>query len=361
MGMKLPNGYGSVINLGKRRRRPYAVRITTGAVKHVDDDTGRITYRQQYRYLAYFEKSAPAYDYLSKINSGVIKAPAVTAKLVQPTFAEIFDKWMDFRESLLKKSSPQATASYNAAFKRMSKLHPLPFAGIRLDDLQQCINDSSDMSASTVNNMIVVLHGMYDYAMKYDLVSKDYSKYVVAQYRSKGENIHTPFTDEEIDLLWKYSDNDIAAATLIMIYTGMRVTELLQIQVANIHLDEHYMVGGIKTKAGKNRNIPIHDRILPLVERFMSRGSEYLYGDISGKPYTQKRFADSLFTPLMKNLGLKHLTHDCKHTCATKMEAAGIPLLHRKLILGHQVNADITEGIYTHVSVETLVADINKI
>ena len=359
MGMKLPNGYGSVVNLGKKRRRPYAVRITTGVLKVVNTSNGRITYRQQYRYLGYFEKAAPAYDFLSQINSGVIKAPAATAKLVQPSFAEIFDRWMAFRDSLQKKPSPQATASYNAAFKRMAKLHPLPFSGLRLDDLQKCINESSNMSSSTVNNMLVVLHGMYDYAMKYDLVSKDYSQYVVAQYRASEGNIHKPFTDEEIQLLWQHSDQDAAAATLIMIYTGMRITEFLEMKSENVHLDERYMIGGIKTNAGKNRAIPIHEKIVPLIQRFLGRGLEYLFRDPSVR--NQGYFTNLYFIPLMKKLDMDHRTHDCKHTCATKMEAAGIPLLHRKLILGHQVKNDITEGIYTHVPISTLVEDVNKI
>ena len=28
--MKFPNGYGSIINLGKKRRKPFAVRVTSG-------------------------------------------------------------------------------------------------------------------------------------------------------------------------------------------------------------------------------------------------------------------------------------------------------------------------------------------
>ena len=36
---------------------------------------------------------------------------------------------------------------------------------------------------------------------------------------------------------------------LIMIYTGLRPTELLEIQTENVHLNEKYMVGGMKTKA----------------------------------------------------------------------------------------------------------------
>ena len=45
--MKLPNSYGSVIKLGGKRRKPYAVRIS----KLVEDDTGKV--KRKYTYLAY--------------------------------------------------------------------------------------------------------------------------------------------------------------------------------------------------------------------------------------------------------------------------------------------------------------------
>ena len=44
--MKLPNSYGSVIKLGGKRRKPYAVRIS----KLVEDDTGKV--KRKYTYLA---------------------------------------------------------------------------------------------------------------------------------------------------------------------------------------------------------------------------------------------------------------------------------------------------------------------
>jgi integrase len=61
----------------------------------------------------------------------------------------------------------------------------------------------------------------------------------------------------------------------------------------------------------------------------------------------------------MKSLGMEHYFHDTRHTCSTLMEEAGVPLLHRKLILGHK-SSDITDR-YTHVSRDVLITDINKI
>lgn len=46
-----------------------------------------------------------------------------------------------------------------------------------------------------------------------------------------------------------------------MIYTGLRVGELLDIKIENLHLDKRYMIGGFKTQARTNRIIPISRKI----------------------------------------------------------------------------------------------------
>ena len=57
--MKNPNGYGSVVNLGKRRRKPFGVRITTGY-----DDKGK----QIFKYVGYFENRKAAMQALAEYN-----------------------------------------------------------------------------------------------------------------------------------------------------------------------------------------------------------------------------------------------------------------------------------------------------
>lgn len=78
--MKLPNSYGSVIKLGGKRRKPYAVRIS----KLVEDDTGKV--RRKYTYLAYFSKPEMAYTYLAEYNSGAV-VPEHMKYSDSPTFA----------------------------------------------------------------------------------------------------------------------------------------------------------------------------------------------------------------------------------------------------------------------------------
>ena len=96
--------------------------------------------------------------------------------------------------------------------------------------------------------------------------------------------IHTRFTDKEIALLWEilWAINNVDIV-LIYIYTGCRPVELLDIKSEDVHLDERYMIGGVKTEAGKNRIIPIHKAIVPLVEYRLEQNRSYLITNKYGK------------------------------------------------------------------------------
>ena len=80
---------------------------------------------------------------------------------------------------------------------------------------------------------------------------------------AEKSNIHKPFAEDEIQTIWNHTDEGIAKLLLMYIYSGMRPIELLSIKMENVHLDERYIIGGVKTKAGKNRIIPIVDCVMP--------------------------------------------------------------------------------------------------
>ncbi|MFR8294834.1 MAG: hypothetical protein ACLVAU_11750 [Ruminococcus sp.] len=48
-----------------------------------------------------------------------------------------------------------------------------------------------------------------------------------------------------------------------MIYTGFRIGEVFTILKENVHLDEGYIIGGIKTEAGKDRTSAVCRRRYP--------------------------------------------------------------------------------------------------
>lgn len=166
-------------------------------------------------------------------------------------------------------------------------------------------------------------------------------------------------------MLWKNLENKqidphgIIDIVLINLYTGMRATELLEMKTSNIDLKHQIMIGGIKTNAGIDREIPIHNKILPLIENRYNLKNEYLITKENSKPILYRHYLD-LFKDVMNNLNLDHTPYDCRSTTATKLYNAGIDQLIYKLILGHDVS-DITEKHYIKITAEQKLEAINRL
>lgn len=345
--MRRPNKSGSVIKLSGKRRRPYAVRIYKG-MEEVDGKA-----KLKYEYIDYFEKQKDALAFLEKYNQSPVEVVKEKENSKKHRFSEIYDMWMEELQKRPKPLSDNTYRSYTAAYKNLSDLHNMIFENIALEDLEKAAAKSSKKSLSTMANIRIVLRGMYKTALRHKFVSEDTSQLMIVSYTNEKPRPHTPFTKDEIDILWQHTDNYMVRIVLILIYTGMRVRELLTLETSNVFLEDRYLIGGMKTEAGKGRIIPISEKIVPL----MNTSRDYLVTVRNKKLlYTTARLE---LEKCMKSLGMEHYFHDTRHTCSTLMEEAGIPLLHRKLILGHK-SSDITDR-YTHVSKETLIADINKI
>jgi integrase len=345
--MRRPNKSGSVIKLSGKRRRPYAVRIYKG-MEEVD---GRAV--NKYEYLAYFEKSSEALQFLEKYNQAPVEVVKQKDKEKKHRFSEIYDMWM---QELSRKPEPLSKSTmqcYQAAYKNLKPLHNMIFENLTVDDIENIALKQSSKSHSTMKNIKIVLRFMYKTALRHNIVKDDLSALLILHSSNENARPHKIFTKDEIEVLWANKCDFMARLLLILIYTGMRVNELLTLKTNSVFLDKRYMVGGLKTDAGKNRQIPIAEKIVPLLDV----SGEYLIM-FEGKKLSYSH-ANDMLIEYMKSMDMDHYFHDTRHTAATLLEKANIPLLHRKLILGH-ATSDVTD-LYTHVDISQLIDDINRI
>ena len=258
--MKMPNGYGSVVKLSGTRRKPWAVRVS-----YLEEQKDGTVKRKQ-KYLAYFAEQKHALTYLAEYNNGAVVKEHQKYTDV-PTFAEMFDKWEKYRRSLKSAPSESTWKNYKIAFSMFAPVHHERIPAIRAQELQDCLTAQSSKSRTTIGNMRAVLRGMWQYAIANEYTEKDITQHLVFDFTESGVPIHTRFTDSEIKKLWEalWTINNVDIV-LIYIYTGLRPSELLEIESKNVHLSDRYMIGGMKTEAGKDRIIPIHEAIVPLVE-----------------------------------------------------------------------------------------------
>ena len=136
-------------------------------------------------------------------------------------------------------------------------------------------------------------------------------------------------------------------------------------RLTNISLDEGTIIGGIKTKAGKNRIVPIHSRISAMVEDCYNKskdmGSEYLFTRSNKVAYNYIAYKRNFEKFLLENnLDPNHRPHDARKTFVTRAKEYNLDEYAIKYIVGHAIE-DITERVYTKRNIEWLKNEIEKI
>lgn len=350
--MKLPNGYGSIYKLSGNRRLPYTIRITLSCRR---DSTGKR--RWKYQYLGYYSSYEEALTQLVHLHDST-ESICIS---YQPTFEQVFTRW-----SL--ENYPNISASnirgYNAAFKICHDLHDTPFNMIDRKTLQDTI-DHCGKNYPMLKKMKILFSSLYSYAILNDICTRDHSHYLnIKTYQGKNPNHLTrhPFIANELNLLWEHASEKEGMIVLILVYSGCRIGELLQLKKEDIHLkDRFFYVSHAKTKAGI-RFVPIADKIYPLFEKIYHDSSgEYLISDSTHADFTYQHYYKYHWQPFLRRLGMpEHKPHDTRHTCVTLLTHAKVDDKLIKRIIGH-AGASVTERVYTHFDLEQLKEAINKI
>lgn len=341
--MKNPNGYGSISKLSGKRRRPFIVRITTGF-----DINGR----QIMKVLGYYHTQAEAIKALANYNDN-----PYDINLNDITLKEILDRFMENKKAAVEKSSLK---SYRVWYNYLRPLYSKRMKDIRTFELQNFINSLSHLSTGSLKLVKSFIRMLFKDAMEMDIISKDYSEYIkLPKYKKVIER--KVFTDGEIALLW---DNvkllDYADVILILIYTGMRINELLKLEKKNVNLGNNTITGGSKTDAGKNRIIPIHPKILPLIVNRMENKTDYLIPNKKETNYYEyNNFRQNEFVKIMEQLGMEHTIHDTRHTFATMISDVSDNENAITGIIGH-TNINMTKK-YTHTNIEKMRKEMEKI
>ncbi len=147
------------------------------------------------------------------------------------------------------------------------------------------------------------------------------------------------------------------SALLELIYgSGLRVSELLDIQMEDIHLNQSYVL--VKGKGNKERMVPISDMSTIALRNYIIRARElllknnksnYLFINNIGHKLSRQGFF-KILKKLAHGAGVKTecSPHTMRHSFATHLLENGMDLRTLQSLLGHE---DIsTTQIYTHIS-----------
>lgn len=353
-GSKLPNGYGSVYKLSGNRRNPWVAAKTFGWI--LDEEKRKV--KQDQRPIGYFPTKLEALGALANYNENPYDIDAQNI-----TFEETYNKWSSEYFPTLKSKSSERTVA--AAYKYCKPIYHMRMRDIKVSHLEQTIKNAA-VGDSTKARIKSLFNLMYRYAMKHEIVDKDYAALCEGVKKPKPVIERIPFSQDEIRSLWDNINFPFVDMILIGIYSGWRPQELAILKLANVDLEACTFTGGLKTEAGIDRVVPIHPLIQSLVEenyhKALAMGSEYLFNDENGQQGTYLTYDKyrGRFKKVMKRLNQEHRPHDTRHTFITKGKYYQMDDYVLKMIVGHAIN-DVTEKTYTHRVLEELHREIQKI
>ena len=372
---RLPNGFGQITEIkNKNLRKPFRAMVTVGKtpfgkpiVKSLKPEAYFRTYNEAYEALMEYNRNP--YDLDTDI-----------------TVAELYEKWTDMYFEQIEQSSVRTVTS---AWAYCSSVYNMRAKDVRGRHIKGCMEEGYRIetkgskkgekifaSASTKSRIKSMFNLMFDYALEYEIVSTNYARTFdisidIVVEREKAKRGHIIFTDEELNILWDNVNKvKFVDWVLIQCYMGWRPQELAIIRLDEVNLDEWYMQAGMKTKAGKQRIVPIHSRIRELVQKnydfALSINSEYLLND-KGQTHagywklTYDKYANRFDKVIAElNLNPDHRPHDPRMTFITAAKKAEMDKFAIKRLVGHKIE-DITEAAYTDRDIEWLRKDIEKL
>ena len=367
---RLPNGFGQITELKNRNlRNPFRVMISDGKTEYGKPIQKLLKPR------AYFPTYKEAYEALLEHH----KNPYDLSKDL--TVAELYDEW--FKDYCKRAKVQDSTNAYVTAWNYCNSLKNILVRDIRPRHIKRVmeegtrIEDGVEISIPpTVKPRIKMMFNlMLDYAIEYEIVDKNYSRAFqisseITDTAEQNRKSHIAFTDEEIEALWQNINIPDVDIVLIQCYTGMRPQELGNINLSDVNLDKNYMIGGMKTAAGKERIIPIHPKIKPLIETMMTRAqsdncskvivSKGLELKTRYRPLAYHKYFHR-YHDICNRLGFNpdHKPHDPRKWFITTAKKYKMDEYAIKRIVGHKI-VDVTEAIYTERDPEWLYEEICK-
>ena len=324
--LKRANGTGTVSKLQGRRKRPW-VAAKSGVI------------------VGYYDKKTSALEALARLQGRSLD------EIYNWTFKEVYEAWKDehFRDIGAK-----GTESYERAYDIFEPLHERKFRELRTADYQAVIDQYSAKSYSTLSKFKQLVTQMSQWGIRQELITTNFASFVKLPENVKKEK--EIFSADEIKKIEKDGSQE-ARLVLMMIYTGMRIGELFGLRTENVH--ETYVIGGEKTKAGRNRIIPIRSEGRKYFAEFKERAKgELLISGYEGQKVAAN-FRNRDYYPLLERLGIpKKTPHATRHTFASWAVANNIkPELLQKM-LGH-ADYSTTANIYEHFDIDQLVEAID--
>lgn len=290
------------------------------------------------------------------------------------TFADVYARWQAVHFSDL---GPKGQYSYAQAFEKAAVLHQREMRELKTADYQDVINalTQQGLSRSSCEKQRQLFSQLCKWAMQNDIITTNYAAGL--RLPAAAPKKERTLTDEEILCIQHVADDPgranrlrfIAQFSLVLLYTGMRIDELLSLRRADVNIADGYLIGGEKTEAGRQRCIPILPQIRDILAGWMldSLGQELLLPTASGRK-KDINATEASFRRLMEVCGIntpdtpkeqRVTPHSLRRTAATRLVEGKAEPTAVQAILGH-ADFSTTADYYTAHNKDYLLEEMQK-
>lgn len=275
------------------------------------------------------------------------------------TVSQVFDLVQQSRK--WQEISPDKRSHYLTAYKRLEPLYERDVSSLHYSELQNLL-DGIEGAFYPKRDAKTILQKIIDMAVLEKVCPPDSSNMIrCLELPSKPPTAKDARTPEEMHAIWqdwRATQDPITGYALIMAYTGMRTGELFAQDVSKVDPAGQIIVGGIKTDAGKNREIPIADCIVPVVQAVLPKARYGLVAYDENDYYTNWKL-------MCQRTGIRPLGSYCqRHTCYTRLHEL-VPAVSDVVInsiMGHSnaKNAALADS-YGHISLSAKLDAVNRL
>ena len=265
--------------------------------------------------------------------------------------------------------SPNTVEAYEMDLDKLREYateHGIDFVHMEFEQLETFIFESfkNIRSEATQARVLAGIHSFYRFLLYKDYIDQDPSELLEGPRKSK--HLPTVLSLEEVNAMMAAIDlssneGHRNRAMMEMLYgSGLRVSELVNLQLSKIYLNEHYML--IEGKGSKQRLVPLS----PVAEEWFGywmqerstwpvkpESKDIAFVNRYGRPLT-RAMVFTIVRRLCEAAGITKTVspHTLRHSFATHLLQNGADLRVIQQLLGHEDLA--TTEIYTHVDVQDL-------
>lgn len=378
------NGEGTIYKFTKNNKTYYRGMLSVGY-----DENGKLI-RKSFTGAKKQDVVNKMAEYKSKNNNGLLPSDD------KITLQQWFHTWLfDFRINDLKPSSLERYEGIYRNYIYNSPIGKKALTNLRAADIQSYYNalTSSGKSPSNIRMINKALKASLNEALKQNYIIKNYCDSITLPKVSKSEDIVVFTKDEQKALILYLNGHKLKMLIVMALGTGLRQGELLALKWSDIDFINNtvsvsksiklvYIVDKDgnrkssileqtpKTKSSI-RTIPVPSNIIDELKLYkkeqeknskseLYKDNDIIFADDTGN-YLDSRYLSKRYTKLLKEAEIDYKKfHSLRHTYATRLFEAGIPIKTVQVLMGHS-DIKTTMNIYTHVMPEEKTKAVEKL